>query len=195
MSRAKSPCLAPKRHLGGNLEAILGHLGALLDRLVGLCWAVLKPPKSHSKTRSIKAPFVEDVSNEIAMLGPQEVELNPPPPPGCRPPPKKKNQVYSFRQTDRTRSALSATCLARDGKRPFLERVWDRFLVRYSCSSFSSSPRPLSHPTGFTLYPCLIRLHVCPSWLSWGGSLGYILRRIGSFLNCLEAVLGQLGAL
>ena len=50
----------------------MGHLGALLGRLVGLCWAVLGPSKNDAKTRSIRASFVEDVSSEIAILGPQE---------------------------------------------------------------------------------------------------------------------------
>ena len=45
---------------------------ALLGRLVGLCWAVLGPSKSDAKTRSMKAPFFEDVCSEIAIFGTQE---------------------------------------------------------------------------------------------------------------------------
>ena len=55
----------------------MGHPGALLGRLVGLCWAVWGPSKSDAKTRSMKAPFLEDVSSEIAVLGTQEGVLNP----------------------------------------------------------------------------------------------------------------------
>ena len=58
--------------LGGHLEVILDHLRALLGHLVGLCRAVLKASKSDAKMRSMKAPFFEDVSSEIAILGPQE---------------------------------------------------------------------------------------------------------------------------
>ena len=57
--------------LGGHLEAILDHLGALLGRHVGLCRAVLKPSKSDAKTRSMKAPFFDDVCSEIAIFGTQ----------------------------------------------------------------------------------------------------------------------------
>ena len=77
---------------------------ALLGRLGRLCWAVLGPSKSDAKTRSMKAPFWEEVSSEIAILGPQEGVLNLGP---RMPTPSALPQVYSFRLTDRTRSALS----------------------------------------------------------------------------------------
>ena len=60
----QEPFLSP---LGGHLEAILGHIGALLGRHVGLSWAVLGPSKSDAKTRLRKPSFLEDVSGEIAI--------------------------------------------------------------------------------------------------------------------------------
>ena len=110
------------------------------------------------------------------------------------PTPSALPQVYSFRLTDRTRSALSVTCLARDGKRSFFERVWDHFLVRYSCSSPSSTPRPslilLVLPFIRALF---VRMSVPPG--PQAGYLGCILGRLGSLLDRLEAVWGQLEAL
>ena len=70
---------------------------------------------------------------------------------------------------------------------PFFERVWDRFLVRYSCSSSSSSPRPslilLVLPFIRALF---VRMFVPPG--PHGGYLGCILERLGSLLGRLEAV-------
>ena len=72
--------------------------------------------------------------------------------------------------------------------------MWDRFLVRYSCSSSSSSPRPslilLVLPFIRALF---VRMFVPPG--PHGGYLGCILERLGSLLGRLEAVLEQLGAL
>ena len=98
-------------------------------------------------------------------------------------------------RTDRTRSALSVTCLARDGKRTFFgEGLESLFLVRYSCSFSYSSPRPyLILPVSLCIRALFVRMFVPPGPL--GGYLGCILGRLGSLLGRLEAVLGQLGAL
>ena len=104
-------------------------------------------------------------------------------------------QVFSFRLTDRTRSALSVTCLARDGKRLlFLRGCGIAFLSVIPALPSPSSPRhyliPLVKPFIHALFVCTF---LPPG--SLGGSLGCILGRLGSLLGRLEAVLEQLGAL
>ena len=71
---------------------------------------------------------------------------------------------------------------------PFFERAWHRFLVRYSCSSSCSSPRPslilLVLPYIRALF---VRMFVPPG--PRGGYLGCILGRLGGLLGRLEVVL------
>ena len=70
---------------------------------------------------------------------------------------------------------------------PFFERVWDRFLVRYSCSSSSSSPRPSLILLVLQFIRALfVRMFVPPG--PHGGYLGCIWERLGSLLGRLEAV-------
>ena len=51
-----------------HLGAILGHLGALSGRLVGFCWAVIRPSKSNTKTRLRTSQCFEDFRSELAIL-------------------------------------------------------------------------------------------------------------------------------
>ena len=148
------------------MEANLGHPGALLGRLVGLCWAVWGPSKSDAKTRSMKAPFLEDVSSEIAVLGTQEGVLNPGGPdlnPLGTPP-------GLFLPTNGSHAKRAFRYLLSTGRKAhlFFQRAWDRFLVRYSCSSFPSSPRTYLTQLVYHFYQRVLHLHVCPSWPSGG---------------------------
>ena len=74
----------------------------------------------------------------------------------------------------------------------FFERVWDRFLVRDSCSSSSSSPRPSLILFVLPFIRALfVRMFVPPG--PHGGYLGCILDRLGSLLGRLRDFLGRLG--
>ena len=164
----------------------MGHPGALLGRLVGLCWAVWGPSKSDAKTRSMKAPFLEDVSSEIAVLGTQEGVLNPGgpdlnplgTPPGLFLPTNGSHAKRAFRYL-----------LSTGRKAPLFWRGCGIALL----SVIPALPPPLSlallSSYSFYPYPCVVRPHVCPSWPSWGLSWMHL----GASWEPLRSSRGRLG--
>ena len=124
-------------------------------------------------------------------------------PPAVMPTPSALPQVYSFRLTDRTRSALSVTCRARDGKRPLFLR--GRGIAFLFVIPALPPALPLALLSSYSFYPISKRCSsACLSLLallgvildaSWGvlGASWVVLRPSWNSLERSWAVSGPLG--